>query len=374
MKRVLHVLHNLDRSGMEMMLLNSSEEWQRQGYLCDVLATADHVGPLAEEMQAAGFLVHHFPFRSRISLLPRLGFVWRFFRLCRTGYDIVHVHTEAGPPVFAFIARMAGIERIAITPHNTFRFRGMLRLRKLCERFFVRCLGGRYGMISNGVDTWEQQHFKNRGVRTWNWIERLAARASLRLRPEEFVIVSAGNCNAIKNHDAILRALPLLPTAMKPVYLHIGREELNCPEQTLAADLGLRGRIRFLGSKANVLPFLWAADAFVMPSLHEGLGIAALEAVAAGTPLICAGVDGLSDIAALTRYTILTSTTPQSVAEGLTYAASLPISELRNRALEDSRTVRERFSIRNGVHSIASALYAVEDEMPAAPEQVWRAS
>jgi len=384
MKRVLHVLHRLERSGMEVMLLNSNYEWRRHGYACDVLAIADAPGPLAGEMRAAGYFVHHFPFRSRISLLPRIDFVWRFLQLCRF-YDIIHIHTEAGPPLFAFLARLAGVRRIALTPHNVFRFGNLLRRRKLAERFFVRLLGGRYGIISDSVGRWERAHFRNEGAPIVNWIdaahfrppmplERSAAREALGVRPEDFVLVSAGNCNAVKNHRAILRAIPMLPSAIRPLYLHIGREEPACPERELAATLGVQSRVRFLGSQADVRPFLWAADAFVMPSLHEGLGMAALEAIASGAPLICAEVDGLCDVAAATSYTILTSTTPQSIAEGIAYAASLPPAELRNGALEDSRSVRERFSIHNGVRSIVSTLYAEEDSSLPTAEQVWRPS
>ncbi len=385
MKRVLHVLHNLERSGMEVMLLNSGHEWKRHGLLCDVFATAETIGPLADEMRASGHLVYHFPFRSRLPLLPRLGFLRKFFLVCRSGYDVVHIHTEAGPPLFAFIARLAGVRRIALTPHNTFRFSGVLRWRKLCERFLVRFLGGRYGMISEGVRAWEQEHFNNDGIRISNWIdaahfrppaarERSESRQSLGLRKNEFVLVSTGNCNQVKNHEAILRAISLLPSAMKPVYLHIGREDSCCSEQKLAATLGLGSKVRFLGSQPDVLPYLWAADAFVMPSLHEGLGLAAVEAVAAGVPLICSQVDGLSDIAASTHYTILTSTTAESVAEGLSYAASLPMAELRNRALEDSQRVRERFTIRSGVQSIVSGLYGEEAQILTMPERAWKHS
>src|SRR5580704_11848175 len=74
MKRVLHVLYSLERSGMEMMLLNSNSEWRDRGYECDVLATADSVGPLAGQMRACGYSVHHLPFRGWPSLLPRLDF------------------------------------------------------------------------------------------------------------------------------------------------------------------------------------------------------------------------------------------------------------------------------------------------------------
>jgi glycosyltransferase involved in cell wall biosynthesis len=383
MKRVLHVLHSLERSGMEIMLLNSSEEWRRHGYQCDAVATANREGPVSDQLRTRAYRVYHHPFRSRWSLLPRPSFVRDFLVLCRSGYDVVHIHAEGGAPLFALLAKLAGVRRVAVTPHNTFRFRGWLRIRKICERHFVRLLGGRYGMISEGVVECEKERFHNRGVRIWNWIdtehfrassqfERLLARLSLGARCEDFVIVSIGNCNEIKNHGAILRAIPLLPAAIRPLYVHIGREQPDCPEQRLAAKLGILDKVRFLGSVEDPLQFLWAADAFVMPSLHEGLGIAALEAAAAGAPLVCSGVDGLSDVAAAMNHAILTTTDPESVAQGISLLASLPISQLREQALEDSRLVRSQFSVRHGVRSVVSGLYAEDRLVHPIATPVWR--
>jgi glycosyltransferase involved in cell wall biosynthesis len=111
-----------------------------------------------------------------------------------------------------------------------------------------------------------------------------------------------------------------------------------------------------------------------MPSLHEGLGVAALEAVAAGAPLICSRVDGLSDVAAATNHTVLTTTKHESVAQGISLLASLPISQLREQALEDSRSIRSRFSVHHGVRSIVHGLYAEQKLAHAITTQVWRRS
>ena len=247
MKRVLHVMHSLERSGMETMLLCSYSEWTRLGFDCDVVATADEVGPVAEQMRASGYNVFHMPFRRGQSYLPQAAFVRSFFGLCRNGYDVVHVHTEIAPPVVTFLAKMAGVERVAVTPHNVFHFSGLLRARKFCERAFVRLLGGRYGMISEGVRDCEWERYKNRGVRIWNWIdtlffrpptpeERAEARSALAIEDSTFVTLSVGNCNYAKNHVAILEAIPLLPASLQLLHLHVGREEAGCPERRMAAE------------------------------------------------------------------------------------------------------------------------------------------
>ena len=373
MRRVLHVMGSLERSGMESMLLTSYPEWVRLGYKCDVVATAAAIGPIAPQMRERGYGVFHLPLRSKWRYLPRPQFVREFYRLCRSGYDVVHLHTEAGRPLFAILAKIAGVRQIAVTPHGTFRFRGILRVRKFIERHLIRLLGGRFGMISEGVRECEWNQFRIKGYRIWNWLdtfyfrppsseERTRAREDLGISDDEFVIVSVGNCSSIKNHDALLRSITLLPETIHPIYLHIGHEELHHPERKLAADLNIGDKVRFLESQSDPRPFLWAADVFAMPSTNEGLSIAALEAIASSTPALLSSVPGLVEIAKETRWTQLSSTEPDSIAEGITLLAKTDISERRKRALADSDIIRHRFSPQNGLHSLIVGLYSQKTE------------
>jgi glycosyltransferase involved in cell wall biosynthesis len=61
------------------------------------------------------------------------------------------------------------------------------------------------------------------------------------------------------------------------------------------AALGLDARVRFLGRVDDVAELLAGADVCVMPSRHEGLGVAALEAMAAGVPVVASRVGGLPE-------------------------------------------------------------------------------
>src|SRR6185369_17969768 len=61
-------------------------------------------------------------------------------------------------------------------------------------------------------------------------------------------------------------------------------------------DLGLGTRVAFLGRIDDVPALLAAADAVALPSRHEGLGVAALEAMAAGRPLVASKVGGLPEV------------------------------------------------------------------------------
>jgi glycosyltransferase involved in cell wall biosynthesis len=94
-----------------------------------------------------------------------------------------------------------------------------------------------------------------------------------------------------------------------------------------------------------------------MPSLCEGLGISALEAIASGVPAVLANIDGLADIASETDSVVLTSTAAQSIADGIAQVASTQIVERQARALLDSARIRELYSIPNGVQSVINGLY-----------------
>src|SRR5437879_2797564 len=129
--RILHVMHSLERSGMEMMFLSSAQEWKAREISMDLLATADTAGPLADDLARAGYGIFHIPFRSKCRYLPHPRLLPDFWRLCKKGkYDVVHIHTEAPGALFAVLARSAGIPKIVFSVHNTFRFHGVLRARK----------------------------------------------------------------------------------------------------------------------------------------------------------------------------------------------------------------------------------------------------
>jgi glycosyltransferase involved in cell wall biosynthesis len=69
--------------------------------------------------------------------------------------------------------------------------------------------------------------------------------------------------------------------------------------RSLSGELGLGGRVHFVGRahRGMVHALLRGAQGFVVPSLREPMGIVALEAMAAGKPLLVSAVDGLSEIA-----------------------------------------------------------------------------
>jgi glycosyltransferase involved in cell wall biosynthesis len=144
---------------------------------------------------------------------------------------------------------------------------------------------------------------------------------------------------------------------VSPLYLHVGREHTARPELILAEQLGLKNEVRFMGSQPDPRVFFWAADAFVMPSLHEGLAISPLEAIASGCPAILTEVSGLKEIATETKWAITVAPNEESVAAGLCHMATIPSDIRLCRALEDSARIRKSFSVQHGMRVMIENLY-----------------
>lgn len=111
----------------------------------------------------------------------------------------------------------------------------------------------------------------------------------------EVRILSVGRLTHQKNYPVALKAISMLNAA--PVtYTVLGeggeREDL----EAMAKSLGLADKVTFKGHVSDITPFLREADIFLIPSLWEGFGLAAVEGMNAGLPVVASDVSGLRDV------------------------------------------------------------------------------
>jgi glycosyltransferase involved in cell wall biosynthesis len=98
-----------------------------------------------------------------------------------------------------------------------------------------------------------------------------------------------------KGADVLLRALGKLPPDAVAWLVGDGPEALRLRE--LARELGIEERVRFLGDRGKVQPFMQAADCLVCPSLwDEAAGLVNLEGLACGLPIVASRVGGIPEI------------------------------------------------------------------------------
>ena len=145
----------------------------------------------------------------------------------------------------------------------------------------------RVGVLINGVDT---QRYRPAD-------DRAGIRRRLGLPGDGLIVLSVGNLKPVKGHDVLLHAIRNLGWDVdRAVFVLVGGDYLNGDLQRWAARRATGRDIRFVGERADALPWYQAADIFVLPSRWEGLSNALLEAMSCGLPVIATAVGGNGDV------------------------------------------------------------------------------
>jgi glycosyltransferase involved in cell wall biosynthesis len=161
---------------------------------------------------------------------------------------------------------------------------------------------------------------------------------------DEFVILAVAQLIRDKGIDVALRALVELPPEVLFWIIGLGPERDTL--EALVGTLGLGPRVRFLGPRRRVEPFMQAADCLVCPSVwQEAVGLVILEAASCGLPVIASRVGGIPEFIEDGRTGILFAPGDhEEVAEGLSRLMS--DEELRNGIGREARSAAvARFSI-----------------------------
>jgi glycosyltransferase involved in cell wall biosynthesis len=112
-----------------------------------------------------------------------------------------------------------------------------------------------------------------------------------------FVIGTACRLEPVKGLGYLLEALAVLPHQIDDVRLEIaGEGSLRSFLEQECHRLGISGHVSFIGWREDLPNVMGGWDVFVLPSLDEGFPIAALEAMAAGLPVIASAVGGLLEL------------------------------------------------------------------------------
>ena len=172
---------------------------------------------------------------------------------------------------------------------------------------------------------------------------RAEARSELGLNGHK-VLLYVGRIEALKGVDLLLHTAAHLETDEEVQVLVVGSDAAGSGEvdrlRALADDLDLGNSIEFVGRVAQdrLAWYYSAADVCVVPSFYESFGLAALESMACGTPVVATRVGGLSTIVQHGRTGYLKSwRCPEAFAHSLEMI-------MANRSLQDSmgRAARRR--------------------------------
>lgn len=119
-------------------------------------------------------------------------------------------------------------------------------------------------------------------------------RKELGVDENDILILSAGELMTRKNHEVIIEAISLINNP-KIKYIICGIGDRLDFLTNLAIKCGVKDRVSFIGLRYDIPELLQATDIFAHPSKREGLGMAPLEAMASGLPILTSNIQGIKD-------------------------------------------------------------------------------
>ena len=310
-----------DTGGMNVYILQVAKELGRRGHLVDVYTRVhDPKDPQIQELGDNARVIHlqagphHEAKGSLHRFIPQfLDSLYAYQEREGLSYDLIHSHYWLSGAAGIELSRKWGV------PHSTtFHTLGRAKMEaRPAERESQQRLETESEVMRNVdsivVSTTQEKSDLSRlygvpghkvkvvsagvDLELFAPVDRAEARRSLGLGDER-VVLSVGRIEPLKGLDILMSAVARLDHLANTRLLIVGGEAGGAPEiarlGALAAELGLEDVVELTGTvKQTELPrYYSAADVFVMPSYYESFGLAALEAMACGTPLIASRVGG----------------------------------------------------------------------------------
>jgi len=300
--------------GTEIQTLNLVGVLAQGGYAVTVFGYYEYDDVMVTAMEKAG---------AQVYLLKqnRTDGLWHLFMSLRAYFrekrpDIVHVQYMAPGLIPVLAAKLAGIKTIFATVHQPGRTYGLkARLflctaARLCTTFFCNSLAVEKSWFGSAAlcrpgSTKVRRHYTIYNAVDTEAIAKAvsgADRTGLRLQlglGDGPVVGIAARLRWEKGHALLLGAFPEVLRKFSGAKLLIvgdgpDRESL----EQKAKSLGIADHVRWLGQKSSeeVYKLYSIMDIVVVPSLFEGFGLSAAEAMAAGLPVVATNVDGLTEV------------------------------------------------------------------------------
>jgi glycosyltransferase EpsF len=313
--RVLHLLTALGPGGAEMWLLNILREMDRRECAMDFClkwpeaGTEEHVAQarsLGAEVHVARLTPEHVRYVRTLSRILRHG-----------RYDVVHSHEFVYSGIGVWVARRLGLPVVCTFHHWLVRPEAPF-LRKPV----VRELRAAYGAISLRYAQGHATYVTTLSRRVMSKVKpdyrtapncrlltlsaaalepmpedaRADVRRELGIRPDAPVVLHVGRFIEQKNHRGVLNVFQRVRASVPGAQLVLaGQGPLLDDVRQTVKRRGLERAVHFLGVRQDVPQLMAASDVFLFPSLDEGFGLAALEANAAGIPVVGSAIPGLDE-------------------------------------------------------------------------------
>jgi glycosyltransferase involved in cell wall biosynthesis len=301
-KKILHIVEDLNIGGLEKVVESIVTEIDKNKYEVQVWCLTKG-GEIADELISKGIRVkilglnsYHNPFQ-----VVKLA-----IHLKKSKFDIIHSHGYFAN-VFGRLAAILTMIPVRIAHVHTTNYN--LSKRNITTEFVFSLFTKKIICISNSVKQFVEKDlgidtkktcliYNGCRINDSDKAKKKIDRRSLGISKDDFVIITVASLVRHKGHQVLIDAVCILARSYQNLRLLIvGDGPLRDSLNTYVKALQLSEKIIFTGEKENVFPLLKLADIFVLSSItREGLGMALIEAMAVGLPLIGSRLGGIPEI------------------------------------------------------------------------------
>jgi glycosyltransferase involved in cell wall biosynthesis len=323
----------LDRiGGAERQAMLLAKGLRRRGWQVSVVALSGSGGAAAAELRDCGITFTSIGMRKGLAD-PR-GWI-RFHRWLKCEQpDVLHAHLPHAAWLCRW-SRLAAPVRVVIdTLHSSSTGKSGRRIgyawsRRLPDHVTAVSNATAASHLAAGMVREERLSILANGIDVPAWEPNAQTRSAMRQLlgfRDEFLWIAAGRLEAVKDYPTLLRAFARAPQLARLLVLGGGPQQSELI--SLAAQLGLEQRVRFLGFEPNVERLMQAADGFVLSSRYEGLPMVLLEAGACGVPAVATDVPGTREVVTDGVNGFLGKAgDPCSLGEAMTRLMSMPADQ-----------------------------------------------
>lgn len=288
--KVLHIDPEKNWGGGEAQVVGLLENLSRWGHRNDLATPAD--GQLFRRSIPR---VEKIPLSVRNDLDVRgVPALRRLIRQER--YDIVHLHTKRAHALSLWLPRGEPRPKYIVTRRMDYP-----EPKNCYTRYLYNCRVDGVVAISRSVlECLSKAGVNRRSIRLiYSGIDPIPFTGLLsddHRANDSAVVAMLAVLEERKGHRFLLDAARVLKDRGRKIqYVFAGDGSHKTQLQSLVQTLGLREEVSFVGFVKDVPRFLSSIDVLVLPSLYEGLGVAALEGMAAGKPVVATRVGGLAE-------------------------------------------------------------------------------
>jgi len=305
--RVLHVIGGGEFGGAERHILNLATAMDPE--LVYVSVCCLFADPFVNVARQAGIRAHSIPMRHKLDF----GIITKLRDLIiKEKIDLVHTHGVRANLVGRLAARMAGVNVIVTTVHSLLvqdypdlfsRLANTLiekASRNLTTHFIAVSEGLQKALVKQGIpqskitviyNGLNPELFLKPGISRGQWRKKAG------FRPDVPLVAIVGRLHPVKGHRYFLKsAAGILKERADVHFLVVGSGPERDRLEEYTRKLGIADHVTFTGFVTDVSELMPDINLLVVPSLWEGFGLTALEAMVVEVPVVATSVGGLPEI------------------------------------------------------------------------------